>query len=236
MNRLLRKTVALACGALLATSAHALVTLSAWTNGAYPFQDVYYSPTTNLLWYSKSPSAHDPGDPNSYMYEWYYNATAYGALPWATNLVLGSGGVTLGDWRLPTVSYVANGNGGYALAGEIDAMLAEIGGHSKMGDYFQGIQTTGAWPSTVWTQTWVLDDPNPNVWAFDVSGDVYRPASTTLGWYQPYMTTFAVMPATGIVGGGGGGSSVPEPGILTLLGCGAAAVAFARRRTPPLQG
>ena len=229
MNNVLRSLAGCACGALLATSAQALVTLSSWTQGAYPFNDVYYSPSTNLLWYSKSPTRHDPADPYANQYEWYYDnpQSQQGAFRWAMNLQLTSGGVTLGDWRLPEVVVSVDGSGNEVFAGEIDAMLAEIGGSAQMGDYFQGINALGTgWPYLVWTQTWDVGNPNPTVWAFNVPGNLYRPASVTLAWYQAYMTTFAVMPATGIQGGGP--ATVPEPGVL-LLGYGAAAAAFVRR-------
>lgn len=231
MKRVLRSLACVACGAVLGTSAQAFVTLASWTHGAYPFNDVYYSSSTNLLWYSKSPTQHDPADPYANQYEWYYDnpASQQGAYRWAMNLQLASGGVTLGDWRPPEVVVSVDPNGQKAFAGEIDAMLAEIGGSAKMQDYFLGINAMGTgWPYMVWTQTWDIGNPNPHVWAYNVPGNVYQPASVTLAWYQAYMTTFAVMPATGIQGGGP--ATVPEPGVLLLLGYGAAAAAFVRRR------
>ncbi|WP_084502220.1 PEP-CTERM sorting domain-containing protein [Fundidesulfovibrio putealis] len=229
MKRLSPSLLLFVFSMLLGSTAKAnLYTLADWTSGAYNFTDVYYSTETNLIWYSKSPYVHSGGNGSSVMDEWYYDGITYGAVPWANALTLSSGNIVLDDWRLPEVTVTTNADGTKSFAGEIESMLSGIGGVSNVDKYFQRVYTDGNWPQNIWTSTPVDPQNSINVWAFNVTGPgQYIQASTTLGVYQAYMTTFVVMSADGI----NGGPAVPEPGTMLLMGIGAAGVVFMRRRT-----
>lgn len=185
---------------------------------------VYYSEATNLLWYSYVPA--------DIMYSRnYYVPTPYefGAYVWARDLSVVVDGVTLSDWRLPVVDATPVG-GSFLFDGEIEKMLAEIGGGANVNSYFPGVYYN-VWPDILWTQTQV-SATNPNVWAYPMYAlGTYLEAFSGYG-DQAYMTALAVHSPDGFAPPL---STTPEPSSMLLMGLGAAGAAYVRRRRMPKQ-
>ncbi len=181
---------------------------------------VYYSGDTNLLWYASVP--------DDIMYSRnYYVPTPYefGAYVWARDLSVVVNGVTLNDWRLPVVD-ATQISGGFTFEGEIEKMLAEIGGGANVNSFFPGVYYD-VWPDILWTQTQV-SQANPNVWAYPMYAlGTYMEAFSGYG-NQPYMTALAVHSPDGFIPPS---SATPEPSSMLLIGLGASGVALLRRRT-----
>jgi hypothetical protein len=176
---------------------------------------------------------------------WLRNASALGYGDWntvntrAANLVTGSGGNTISDWRLPTMT-VANPNSNYSYNGSTDGGHNVPGSSSEMASLFYntlgnlanyntsgvsqagfGLTNAGSFQNMQSTAYWLGTEyaPNPSdAWYF-YTGSGFQTAGTK--FFQMY--ALAVRP--------GDVSPAPEPEtyLMLLMGLGLVG-AMSRRR------